>query len=544
METQNNSELNDEEITQSLDETLVIDITKPIEGLAVESETTALEVEEDSSFIEEEAQLIDTMSTNDLTKTPNKKRLIALILSLFIVVVYGLVTVYFSLNVKASIVYNNQNYDLLSTKQLEDQVSTNIDQYLSQPVNLVIDQNNQYPLNISKIASYQTKSIKKSLNKQYNAFLWPMYVMEEPTIKLNIPITIDQKLLNQELNNLNFFNNEGRIPSIDAYLQLDDNGFSIVESKTGTMIDEKKALTSIEEGINSNTKDIKMDDAYIKANIQSDDLKTLLKDANDFVATSIILKNNDIQYTVTKKEIGQALIIDYQNKSITTSNESSINSLLKVNEDFATTQGGSREVSVSFYQGVASYLGNDTRVNLFTFTEDNVTTYQNAINNKQDIVMDLELHSNYDNITYINESHSIKTESRYYIEVDISMQTLWLYDGANVILRAPVITGNESKNTPTLRGEFAVMYKQRDTRLVGNTVGFTGADDYDVPVSYWMPFESSGSGFHDNYWVAASNFGTSFYQTSGSHGCVNLLPNHASILYSYVSSGTAVWIYN
>ncbi|MFR5732497.1 MAG: L,D-transpeptidase [Clostridium sp.] len=56
-----------------------------------------------------------------------------------------------------------------------------------------------------------------------------------------------------------------------------------------------------------------------------------------------------------------------------------------------------------------------------------------------------------------------------------------------------------------------------------------------------MPF-NGGIGFHDANW--RSKFGGAIYQTSGSHGCVNLPPAKAAALYDLVYTGIPVICYN
>ena len=64
-----------------------------------------------------------------------------------------------------------------------------------------------------------------------------------------------------------------------------------------------------------------------------------------------------------------------------------------------------------------------------------------------------------------------------------------------------------------------------------------GSIEYKTPVTYWMPF-NGGIGLHDASW--RSKFGGTIYQTSGSHGCVNLPPASAATLYDLLYKGIPV----
>ncbi len=64
-------------------------------------------------------------------------------------------------------------------------------------------------------------------------------------------------------------------------------------------------------------------------------------------------------------------------------------------------------------------------------------------------------------------------------------------------------------------------------------------DDYETPVTYWMPFIGElGIGFHDASW--RSSFGGDIYKNSGSHGCVNLPVSAAEQLFNIVYDGMPV----
>lgn len=84
----------------------------------------------------------------------------------------------------------------------------------------------------------------------------------------------------------------------------------------------------------------------------------------------------------------------------------------------------------------------------------------------------------------------------------------------------------------TPMGKFEIIEKVEDTYL-------TGAD-YRSHVNYWMKFYR-GCGLHDADW--RSKFGGKIYETSGSHGCVNIPPEYADDVYEIVDIGTKVLVH-
>ena len=132
-------------------------------------------------------------------------------------------------------------------------------------------------------------------------------------------------------------------------------------------------------------------------------------------------------------------------------------------------------------------------------------------------------------IGYINKEYT-ETLTGKFVVVDISAQTLTLYDGNTIILETPVVTGDKDKyDTPT--GKFEIRKKDTDTYLVG--------PGYRTHVDYWMPF-NGGIGLHDADW--RSKFGGNIYVNNGSHGCVNIPPKYADDVFENVKKGTKVLV--
>lgn len=120
-----------------------------------------------------------------------------------------------------------------------------------------------------------------------------------------------------------------------------------------------------------------------------------------------------------------------------------------------------------------------------------------------------------------------------YVEVDLGNQHMYLVENGQCILDAPFVSGNVSKGWTTPPGIFGLTYKQRDTVLRGA--------DYASPVKYWMPF-NGGIGLHDANW--RGSFGGNIYKTNGSHGCINLPPQKAGVLFDHVYKNMPIICHN
>ncbi len=126
-----------------------------------------------------------------------------------------------------------------------------------------------------------------------------------------------------------------------------------------------------------------------------------------------------------------------------------------------------------------------------------------------------------------------------YAEVDLSNQHVYMIQEGAVVWDAPCVTGDVAKNYVTPPGIYSLTYKEKDRILRGKKKA-DGSYEYESHVDYWMPF-NGGIGFHDASW--RQKFGGTIYLYAGSHGCINLPPEKAKLLYDYVYQGMPVICY-
>lgn len=128
---------------------------------------------------------------------------------------------------------------------------------------------------------------------------------------------------------------------------------------------------------------------------------------------------------------------------------------------------------------------------------------------------------------------------RTYVEVDLAGQHVYAFQDGVLVWEAPCVTGNLSKKYDTPAGIYSLTYKEKD-RILRGAKKADGTYEYESHVDYWMPF-NGGIGLHDAPW--RSKFGGAIYQTSGSHGCINLPPAQVPALYDLVYKGMPVICY-
>ncbi len=124
-----------------------------------------------------------------------------------------------------------------------------------------------------------------------------------------------------------------------------------------------------------------------------------------------------------------------------------------------------------------------------------------------------------------------------YVEVSLKRQHMWFYKNGKKKLESKIVSGKPTPDRETVKGIHRIFGKQRDRWL-----GTIAVQGYRTHVDYWMPFNWHGQGLHDAPW-RYGRFGGNIYQSSGSHGCVNLPVGVAAKLYDLVNVGTPVVVY-
>jgi lipoprotein-anchoring transpeptidase ErfK/SrfK len=114
-----------------------------------------------------------------------------------------------------------------------------------------------------------------------------------------------------------------------------------------------------------------------------------------------------------------------------------------------------------------------------------------------------------------------------WIDIDLSEQKLYAYEGSTIVNTFIVSTGTETH--PTIPGEYRIYVKYITDDMAG-----PGYYLFDVP---YVMYYDHGFGIHGTYWH--TNFGT-----PASHGCTNMRPEDAEWLFNWASVDTLVVIHS
>ena len=337
----------------------------------------------------------------------------------------------------------------------------------------------------------------------------------------------DEAALRALLENMAFVKNAS--PTSDAYITPYEEGkaFSIVPEVQGTEIDMDKLMAAVKDALNSQTRLLKVEnlDCYKTIQVTADnaDLNQMCANLNRYKDINITYVFGDQQEILPGLEAVKW--IDGVSGSTVQVNQQKVAEYVKYLADKYDTYGKPHTFT--------STSGRQVSVN---------GDYGWQINQAEEAVARTRMVQNGTNQTR-EPAYSRTAASRTgndfgttYVEVDMGLQHIYMYENGTLIAEAPIVTGNVAKGWTTPEGLYTLYYKERD-RVLRGPKRADGTYSYESPVSYWMPF-NGGIGLHDASW--RGKFGGEIYKNNGSHGCINIPPKTAAVIYEHVYKGIPI----
>lgn len=337
----------------------------------------------------------------------------------------------------------------------------------------------------------------------------------------------DEVALRALLENMAFVKNAS--PTSDAYITPYEEGkaFSIVPEVQGTEIDMDKLMAAVKDALNSQTRLLKVEnlDCYKTIQVTADnaDLNQMCANLNRYKDINITYVFGDQQEILPGLEAVKW--IDGVSGSTVQVNQQKVAEYVKYLADKYDTYGKPHTFT--------STSGRQVSVN---------GDYGWQINQAEEAVALTRMVQNGTNQTR-EPAYSRTAASRTgndfgttYVEVDMGLQHIYMYENGTLIAEAPIVTGNVSRGWTTPEGLYTLYYKERD-RVLRGPKRADGTYSYESPVSYWMPF-NGGIGLHDANW--RGKFGGEIYKNNGSHGCINIPPKTAAVIFEHAYKGIPI----
>lgn len=372
------------------------------------------------------------------------------------------------------------------------------------------------------------------LLKQQKPYEWISGLYEKRSYTASENTTYDKEKLKTQVRELNCAKEENQVAPEDAYVAFGETQFEIVPETQGSELKMREAYNALAQAVSESQSTINFaenPDVYVKAAVTSDspDLQAAMDACNNFTKASITYTFGDETVTLDGSTIkdwlnfddkGQLVKDDASFKQHITDFVAQLaydHDTVGTDREFYTTSGRTVYVYGSAYgwqidqSAEAAQLTQEIQSGTQTVRE---PVYSMTAN-----------------------SHGVNDLGNTYIEVDLSDQHMYYYQDGSIIFDSDIVSGNMSyadRQTPP--GIFTLYYKKSPDVLRGRQLE-DGKYEYETPVNYWMPF-NGGIGFHDASWQPY--FGGDRYLSGGSHGCINLPPENAAILYGIIQYGVPI----
>lgn len=384
--------------------------------------------------------------------------------------------------------------------------------------------------------SYQylsTGEVLKLLNQQ-KPYEWIKGLYEQKSYTVSENTGYNKIQLQEQLKTLDCAKTENQTEPENAYVAFENNQFVIVPETPGSKLDIKAAYKVLDEAVANGQTSIDFSntpEAYISADVTQDDpaLQSALEACNNYTRASITYTFGSQTVTLDGSTIKDWLQFDERGQLVWDDNSFQQNvanyvaqlaasyDTVGTEREFQTTSGRVVYVSSSVYGWKIDQAAEAAQLS---------QEIQSGVQTTREPVFSQT--ANFYGYNDIGDT---------YIEVDLSNQYMYYYQNGVDIFESEFVSGNMSyADRQTHSGIFTLYYKKSPDVLRGAQKP-DGTYEYEANVQYWMPFDG-GIGFHDASWRGA--FGGDIYLTDGSHGCINMPPDSAAVLYDLIQYGVPI----
>ncbi len=452
-----------------------------------------------------------------------KKNLILIIAATTVAAIYLGAATFFSFHFCPGSKLNGQDISWMTISQVRDLVDSKASSYV---LDIVGRSGLDEKITASDIS--WKPDFNESLNDNLgfvNGLKWPVYVLSHRSFTNEDMASFDEELLKSKINSMSFFKEENMISPVDAQLVFDETlaEYTIVPEDYGSKADRDAFYEAVVEALSTMQMTLSLDKAgvYEEPKIFSDDkaLTDECQSLNKYASAKITYTFGDDVITVDGNYIKDWISYD---GTTTTLDTDKVNEFVNMLGRTYDTFGRDRTFTTSLGQTI-TVSGGD-----YGWWMDRDTTLS-------ELVTAIESTSICDMTpVYFGTAAQYGSQDygTSYVEVDLDHQHVYVYENGSLVIDTDCVSGKATNDRVTPTGTFGITYKERDATLTGQ--------NYSSDVKYWMPFYGN-VGLHDASW--RSSFGSDIYVTNGSHGCINLPPDAAAVIFEHVEKGEAVIVY-
>lgn len=368
-------------------------------------------------------------------------------------------------------------------------------------------------------------SLERILSEQ-NPLDWRKEKDKVKDYEIETMISYDKELLAQKITEMKYFDETLVNKPVNASLSeyISGQGYHIVKENPGNEVNYETAFEVIDRAVNNlqPTVDLEAENCYTAPYITEENaqLEILRDNLNQYVQSEITYQFGDKSEKLTGDQISEWLSIVDETDVVL--DQAAVAAYVKSLATKYNTAYQAKELKTSYGKTVRITAGNyGWRINQGEETKELLALLENGEKVSREPVY-----------FQTAASHSGVDYGDTYVEINLSAQHLFFYKDGQLLVESDFVSGNSSRGYDTPPGAFPLTYKERNATLKG--------ENYATPVSYWMPYDGN-IGMHDASW--RSEFGKNIYKTSGSHGCINLPPAVAKVIYENISAGMPVLSY-
>lgn len=316
----------------------------------------------------------------------------------------------------------------------------------------------------------------------------------------------------------------------NAELVIENGEAKIISSQKGIKVDAEGLIADIENAFiyKHPAHEFTIEFTETNPEVSENDLTDLKAQAQNIVSQPIVLVYENRTFLVSGKEISQWLKVVRHSAAHLEFDEEGIQNFVATAAKKIDIKPQDRKISST--DGSVIEEGRDGKKTNQAQAIAEIKKALEDVSHPRQIVLIVDDQPSGEKT--VNPSSTAGLFEGKYIEINLSQQKLYLFEGENQVGVYSVSTGKWSMPTPT--GTFAI--NNKNPRAYSRK--------YNLYMPYWMSFVGSAYGIHElPEWANGTKEGESHLGTPVSHGCVRLGVGPAETVYNWASIGTPVYIH-
>ena len=374
--------------------------------------------------------------------------------------------------------------------------------------------------------------------RRQDKWSWPAKALGAPQ-EYAIGIMYDNEKLTGIVSKLDCIDTETRQAPENATIKYDEasQGFVTVPAKRGNLVDTEKLYPAISQSISNGGGTIQLEEFYTDPQYDenSDEIVEAASRANAVIGKTIKYNIDGIDdaETLSKEQI--VSFVTLGEDMALAANEENIKAWLRdmgekydtVGKEKTYTTAYGKEVTLS--GGTYGWITDEAA--MLPIVCENVLSDEDEID--QDFV-------------YQQEAAGPAGSGEWgdtYIDIDITDQKVRVVQNGEITHDFVCITGKPDGKHDSTEGEHQVVRIEKDFIMTGE-LNANGVPEYRTPCDYFIAWASDGCAMHDANWQAWGAWNSNRYKTGyGSHGCANMRPTDAAVIYDIAYMGMPVLVH-